>query len=201
MKTNLRTSLAAVAIAFTAFTFASGAAQAQTENVTATVTVQNTLTITELTPLDFGTVVAVSDAVDIASLAIDATTSAMAASTTGAPAVFAVVDNTTASAAEITIEDGANLALINITINNVVDPIAGASTFDLLATGWETSWNGGATTARTAGTPFSYAFDGNFPAPPGVNTLEIGATLNTNPAVATYADGVYAGSFDVVFSY
>lgn len=199
MQTSLRKSLAAVAIAYTALAFVSGAAHAQTENVTATVVVQNTMTITEVDPLDFGTVVAISDATDVASLAIDATTDALLATTTGAPAVFAVIDNTTASAAEITVEDAADAATINITINNVVNPISGASAFALRTTGWETAWNGGATTARTAGTPFSYVYSAAFGG--GTNVLDIGATLDTQTTVATYADGTYAGSFDVVFSY
>lgn len=191
--------LAVAAIAYTALTFASGNAQAQTESVTATVAVQNTLTITEVDPLDFGTVVAISDATDVATLTIDATTDALLTSTTGAPAVFAVVDNTTASAAQITVEDAAEAATINITINNVTNPISGASTFILRPAGWETSWNGGATTARTAGTPFGYVYSTAFGG--GTNTLDIGATLDTNTAVATYTDGTYSGSFDVVFSY
>lgn len=191
---------ALAALAFTAFALAPGAAQAQqSENVAATVTVQNTMTITELTPLNFGTVVAISDTTDVASLALDATTSALVATTTGAPAVFAIVDNAAASAAEITVEDAADAAAINITITNVVNPVSGPASFVLRAAGWETSWNGGATTTRTAGTPFSYIYTAAFGG--GVNTLEIGATLDTNTAVATYTDGVYNGSFDVVFSY
>ena len=172
-------------------------ALAQTESVNATVVVQNALTITEVDPLDFGTVAAISDGTDIATLAIDANTGALAATTTGAPAVFAVVDNTTASRAQITVEDAADGATLNFTINNVVNPIFGGNAF--LLTGWETSWNGGGTTAQVAGTPFQYVFSNAYNA--GVNELNIGAEIRTQITVPTYADGTYSGSFDVVASY
>lgn len=191
--------LATAAIAFTAFSFSSGAAQAQTESVTATVVVQNALTITEVDALNFGTVAAISDAVQVASLFLNPSTGVLLPTTTGAPAVFAVIDDTAATAALLNVEDGADAATINITINNVVNPISGPTAFTLLPAGWSTSWNGGANTARTAGTPFTQTFAAAFGG--GVNTLAIGATLNTNTAVALYPDATYAGSFDVVFSY
>ena len=197
MKTTLRTSLAAVAIAFTALASMSGAAQAQTEPITATVVVQNTLTITEVDPLDFGTVAAISDAVDTATITVDAATAAIATSTTGAPAVFAMVDNTNVSRAQITVEDGADGAVLNFTINNITNPIFGGNAFTL--NGWETSWNGGAVTAQAAGVPFNYTFAAAYNT--GINELNIGAALVTQTSVATYADGTYNGSFDVVASY
>jgi spore coat protein U-like protein len=176
-----------------ALAFSPGQAQAQTEPITATVTVQNALTITEVDPLDFGTVAAISDATDVAVLAIDAITAVLTPTTSGPPATFAVVDSTAASRAQITIEDGALGASLNYTINNVVNPIFGGNAF--LLTGWETAYNAGAVTARTAGTPFSYVFAGP------IDTLNIGAEIRTQTTVPLYADGVYAGSFDVVASY
>jgi hypothetical protein len=172
-------------------------AHAQTEPITATVSVQNALTITEVDPLDFGTVAVISDATDVATLSIDANTGALATTTTGAPAVFAVVDNTTASRAQITVEDGADGATLNFTINNVVNPIFGGNAF--LLTGWETSWNGGGTTAQVVNTPFQYVFSSAYNA--GVNELNIGAEIRTQTTVALYTDGTYPGSFDVVASY
>lgn len=187
--------LSAVVLAALAFT--SGVAKAQTENVTATVEVLNALTLTEVDPLDFGIVAAISDAADTARLTIDASTGALAAFTTGAPAVFAVIDNATASRAQITVEDGADGAVLNFTINNVVNPLFGGNAFTL--TGWETSWNGGAVTAQAFNVPFTYTFAAAFNA--GVNELNIGAEVVTQTAVPVYADGIYAGSFDVVASY
>lgn len=196
MKTPFHKASMLATVAIAALAFAPSMAQAQTEPVTATVVVQNTLTITEVDPLDFGTVAAISDAANTANLAIDAATGVLSATTTGAPATFAVIDSTTASQALLTVEDAADGASINIEINNVVNPLFGGNAFDL--TDWETSWNGGAVTARTVATPFAYPFSLIFGT---ANELRIGASVETQTAVATYADGTYAGSFDVVFSY
>jgi hypothetical protein len=95
----------------------------------------------------------------------------------------------------IDVEDGANGAPINITINNVVSPVLATKTFDLDL--WETAYNAGASTSRTAGTTFTNAFDTTFNG--GVNTLKIGASLKTTDVV--YGDGNYDGGFDVTFSY
>ncbi len=195
MKTALRSLYVFSALALCFLTV--GQAHAQTEPVVATVTVQNALTVTEVDPLDFGIVAVVSDAVDVATLAVDANASTLAATTTGAPAVFAVIDATTVSASLITIEDAADGAALNFTINNVVDPVLGPSAFNL--EGWETSWNGGAITARTVATPFSYTFSAAFNA--GVNEIRIGAEIDTLTSVATYADGIYVGGFELTASY
>ncbi len=197
MKTALRPLYVLSALALAFGLFAPGQAHAQTEPVTATVEVLNTITLTEVDPLDFGIVAAISDATDVATLAIDASSGTLAATTTGAPAVFAVIDNTNASQSLITVEDAADGAALNFTIGNVVNPILGPNAF--LLTGWETSWNGGATTARTAGTPFSYVFSAVFAS--GVNELRIGAEVRTQTTVATYADGIYTGGFDLTASY
>lgn len=182
------------AVVLTALAFSPGSANAQqTENVAATVEVLNALTITEVDPLHFGTVAAISDGTGIATLTIDAATGALATSTTAAPAVFAVIDSATATRAQITVEDGAVGAVLNFEIDNVVDPLFGGNSFTL--DGWETSWNGSAVLPRTAAAPFQYTFV------TGVNTLNIGAAISTKTAVATYTDGIYAGSFDVVVSY
>lgn len=195
MKTSLRTSMAAVAIAYTALAFASGAAHAQTENVVASVAVQNTLTITEVDPLNFGVVAAVTGAAQTATLAINPTSGALTP-TNNAPALFAIIDNTAATPAQITVEDAADGATINVEIDNVVNPTFGGSSFTLA--GWSTSWNGGAATARTAATPWTQTFSAAFGG--GVNTLDIGATI-TSVAATTYGDGTYNGNFDVIFSY
>ena len=180
-----------------ALAMTAGTAQAQTEPVVATVTVQNALTLAEVDPLDFGIVAVTSHNVNTATLTINPLTDALTTATTGAPAVFAVVDGTNATAAQITVADAADGAALQITINNVVNPVFGGSAFTL--NGWQTSWNGGAATARTAGTVFSYTFLTAFG--PNLNTIDIGANLVTQIAVPLYADGLYSGSFDVVFSY
>lgn len=173
-------------------------ANAQTVTVDADVTVQNTLTLTVVDNLDFGTIVAIADTATgkVADMPIDASTDTLGpATTTGAPAYMAIVDSTNAQGAQITVEDGADGANINVTINNVINPTFGGASFTL--TNWESSYNGGATGARTAATPFVVVFSSAFAL--GVNTLDIGASLRTGSVA--YTDGAYDGGFDVVFSY
>lgn len=195
MKTPFHKAPLLAAVAFTALAFAPSMAQAQTEPVTATVQVQNTLTLLEVDPLDFGTVAAIAHTANTAELSIDAATGALAV-LNNAPAVFAVIDNTTASRAQVTVDDAADGASLNFVINNVTNPIFGGRAFTL--TNWETSWNGGAVTARTVSTPFSYTFSSIFGGP---NELNIGASIITTAAPGVYTDGTYLGSFDVVASY
>ena len=192
MKTPFHKASLLAAVAVAAIAFAPSMAQAQTEPVTATVEVLNALTITEVDPLDFGIVAAINDPVLVATLSIDAATGTLA-TVNNAPAVFAVVDNTTATRAQITIEDGAVGALLNFEINNVTNPTFGGNSFNL--TGWETNYNAGAVTARAVATPFSYNFAGP------IDTLNIGAEIRTIPSALPYTDGIYPGSFDVVVSY
>lgn len=172
-------------------------ASAQTSNMTATATVQNTLTLATPSQLNFGTIVAVSDTVNTATATVD-TLGAVSVATTGSPAYTAIVDNTAAAAGQVTIADGANGATLNITINNVVDPVNGTETFVL--NGFNTSYNGGAASAQAIATPWTETFDSAFGG--GTNTLDIGATITTTTAAAAaYGDGVYAGTYDVVISY
>jgi hypothetical protein len=180
-----------------AVVFSAHDVQAQTVTVDADVDVQNTLTLTVQKTLNFGKIAAVdNDATKVASLDLDPVTGTLGApATTGAPALIAIIDPTNVSRALIDIEDGANGAPINITINNVINPALAAKAFTL--TLWETAYNAGASTSRTAGTTFTHAFDTAFAA--GVNSLKIGASIQTTDVV--YGDGNYDGGFDVTFSY
>ena len=66
--------------------------------------------------------------------------------------------------------------------------------------GFETSYNGAVATPQAATVSFTETFASAFGG--GVNTLDIGGSLTTTTAAtAAYSDGVYAGSYDVVFSY
>lgn len=175
------------------FTAPSFDAKAQTANMTADVTVQNTLTLTTPSQLNFGTVVAVRDAAETARVTIDTAGSATIA-TTGGTAVTAIVDDTLASAGQVTVADGATL---NIVINNVVDPIAASESFVL--DDFTTSWNGGAEESQTIGSSFTETYDLAFGS--GVNTLDIGAAIITSLGTTPYTDADYAGTYDVVLSY
>ena len=184
------------AVGVTALMFSAGNAQAQTESVTATVTVQNALTTAVVDNMDFGTIASIAGGGNTASAILNPLTDAVTFSTTGAGAVMAMIDSTNAQGANLTIEDGANGAAIQVTIQNVVPPQVGPVAFTLGT--FTTSWNGAAATAATVGTaqPFTFttAFGG------GVNTLDVGATL-TNVAGTVYTDQAYPGSFEVAFSY
>jgi len=194
MKKYLKTSLCVAAMALAS----TGAykAYAQTAAVTATVEVLNSLTLATATDLNFGEIAAVGDTGQTASASVD-TAGVLSVASTGGNAVTAIVDNTNAAAAQVTIADGANGATINVDIQAVVNPTDGTDTFTLA--GFFTSYNGGISTSRTAGTPWTETFDSGFGG--GTNTLDIGATVTTiDPSVA-YGDGTYSGSFNVVFSY
>lgn len=172
-------------------------ANAQTANMTATATVLNTLTLATPAQLNFGTIVAVSDTVQTATATVD-TAGAISVATTGAPAVTAVVDNTAVAVGQVTVANGADGATLNININNVVDPVNGPESFVLDS--FNTSWNGGGAALQVINTPFTETFSAAFGG--GINTLDIGATITTTTAAAApYTDGVYAGTYDVVFSY
>lgn len=176
-------------------------AKAQTETVDVSVTVSNLLTLTVVDNINFGTIVAFKDTValgETATLRVLTTGLLAAPTTTGAPAVIAVLDNSSVTRGRILVEDGAETAVLNVNIPalSVVNPVSGGLTFTL--GGFRTSWNGAAATDRTAGTPWTQIYADNAGAG---STLDIGATITTVAGGAQYTDGTYSGSFDVVFAY
>lgn len=190
--------LSAASIAL--LTVASHGAFAQTASVTATAEVANSLTLATAQQLNFGSFVAVGDTGQTASVIVD-TAGAVTVSTTGGTAITAVVDDSAATAAQITVADGADGATLNLSFENPTLPTNGTDTFD-----WgdlTTSWNGGgdSTINTAAGFPQTdtEVYDQTFGG--GTNTLDIGATITTQDPEVAYTDGVYTGGFDVVFSY
>lgn len=175
-------------------------AKAQTETVDVSVTVSNLLTLTVVDNINFGTIVAFKDTAgpETATLRVLTTGLLAAPTTTGAPAVIAVLDNSLVTRGRILVEDGAETAVLNVNIPalGVVNPVSGGLTFTL--GGFRTSWNGAAATDRTAGTPWTQIYADNAGAG---STLDIGATITTVAGGAQYTDGTYNGSFDVVFAY
>lgn len=173
------------------------AANAQTANMTATAIVQNTITLATPAQLNFGTIVAVSDTVNTATVTVDVL-GAPSTNSTGVPAQTAIVDGTAVSQGTIEISGAADGATINVNINNVTDPVAGAESFVLDQ--FTTSFNGGGSAAQVINTPFTVVYSAAFGG--GTNTLDIGATITTTTAAAApYTDATYNGSYDVVFSY
>lgn len=173
-------------------------AKAQSITVDTDLVVQNTLTLAVATPLNFGTIAAISDAANTASVTISPG-GTLSVATAGAPAYTALIDSALATSARVTVEDGAAGATINVNIPTVgvVNPIFGGNAFTLDS--FVTSYNGAAPAARVINTPWTQVFDAAYSG--GVNTLDIGATITTQTAVATYGDGAYDGGFDVTFSY
>ena len=196
MKTQLSRKVLMAAVGVSALMLSAGNAQAQVEAVTATVTVQNTLTTAVVDNMDFGTIASITGAANTASAILNPVTDAVTFTTTGGTALMAMIDNTSVAAANLTIEDGANGAAIQVTIQNVVPPQVGAVAFTMGT--WTASWNGAGAVAMTVGAPQAFVFT---TAPPGpINTLDVGATL-TNVAGTVYSDQAYPGSFEVAFSY
>lgn len=172
-------------------------ANAQTANMTATAIVQNTITLATPNQLNFGTIVAVADTVQTATVTVDVL-GAPTTATTGVPAQTAIVDATAVSQGTVEISGAADGATVNVVINNVTDPVAGAESFVL--DNFETSFNGGGSTAQVIATPFAVVYSAAFGG--GTNTLDIGATITTTTVAAVaYTDATYNGSYDVVFSY
>ena len=172
-------------------------ASAQTANMTATAEVQNTLTLATPSQLNFGTIAAVADTTETASATVD-TAGVITVGATAVPAYSAVIDDTAVANGQVTIADGADTGIINITIDNVVNPTNGAENFVL--DDFTTSWNGDTAATQVIGTAFTETFSAAFGG--GTNTLDIGATITTTTTAAgAYTDGVYAGTYDVIFSY
>lgn len=194
---NVRYTIAAVA-ALAALGM-STQANAQTENVAASAIVQNTLNLSEVSAMNFGTIAALRHATNTASVALSTAGVLGTPTSTGAGAAIAIIDNSSASEAEITVEDGAPGATINVNIPvaGIVQPIFGGTALALGT--WRYAYNAGAEAAITPGTPVQVNFDSVFAS--GVNSLRIGATLSTTAGAVAYTDGTYNGSFDVVFSY
>ena len=169
--------------------------KAQTVNMTADVNVLNTLTLNSTSQLNYGVVAAARDLIlqAIFSLATDGTYT----TTSLGSATIASVDNALVAPGVIEISDGAGGALLNITIDNVVNPVNGGEFFIL--NNFFTSYNGGPDILRLASVPFVEIYNAGFNG--GVNTLEIGMSLLTSTGTGSYGDGVYTGSYDVILSY
>ena len=191
--------LSAATVAALAITAGSQSALAQTAPVTATVTVQNTVTLNVSQNMNYGTLALVPGAASPADdVVANLSTAGVVSVTPAGGGAGSVVDNTAAAEAIIEVTNFADGATINIDIQAVVDPTDGGTTLAFTAAGWLASWNGGADSTETAGTPWTQVLDAAFNG--GTNTLVLGSEI-TSLGATTNADGVYSGSFNVVFSY
>ena len=157
----------------------------------------NTLTVGTTTNMNFGTVVAVGDTGQNASISIDEA-GAVTVATSGGAAISAVVDDTAATAAQVTVGDGAPGGTINVTINNLTNLTDGTDVLEFDTGAFLVSHNGAAATTEAATVAFQITYDGAT----NPNTLDIGATVQTEATqVGPLNDAVYNGGFDVVFAY
>ena len=175
-------------------------AQAQTENVDIDVIVSNQLTVVATQQLDFGIFAMVSDTGQEATVTVS-TAGAASAATDGGTAGAAVIDDTDAQQAIITVAGGANGVAFNLEIDNAVNPFQGAVVITL--DDFVVMFNAVADNDFVIGTAEALTFDSSFGS--GTNTVQIGATLTSvTPQLATpaYPDGLYDnGTYDVIFSY
>jgi hypothetical protein len=169
---------------------------AQVVTIDVDVDVLNSVTLAKVDDLNFGKIAAISDAAKTASLALD-TAGAPTITTTGTPAYIATVDATNRKAAQITLEDAADGASLQVTIGAVSNPTNGAVNFTL--SDWVYSFNGGGDLTATTGTPFAVVFSNAFGG--GTNTLDVAAKITTNAAGTAYVDGNYDGAFNITVSY
>ena len=194
---NVRYAIATIATVAAVGVFATKA-DAQTHAFTSTIEVSNALTLAHVSDLNFGILAVARAPAATANIAIG-TDGALGIPAGTLPAYIAIVDDSAATAAVVDVSGGANGANINVNIPvaGIIAPVSGASAFALGT--WQYSWNGAPNDAIVPGVAEVVVFDSAYTG--GVNNLSIGATLTTTTGATAYADGVYAGSFNVVFSY
>lgn len=201
MKTllNAKTFLATTALVAT---FGFGQQAISQTAVPVTAEVLNTVTVTLVNPLNFGTLAAVDGGTTNRAtykLDFDGTIT----DGTVVDSLTAEVDSALATPASLTLENGANG--YNLTVQIVVDtePVDGGGSGDeFTLSHFHTTRNGGAVNDRTAAaaaTGYAFQFDSAYNG--GVNELIFGATLETQSAAAVYADGTYTGGLTVTVSY
>lgn len=198
-------------LALAALAFVVPAAQAQTtETFTATATVASSLTITENTPLSFGSLVVIQDGTNAAAATLTAagtfTTAAQVGSEnlvqTGTPTPGNYTVNTGVTSfvnvqvtfpnAAITLTNGAappGNGTFSVGTFTVAAPTAG--TF-----GGTTANVGACNTAIAGGTPCQFTTSAG-----GLVTLPLGATITVGSATATFIDGTYTGNFDLTAAF
>ena len=150
-------------------------------NITATV--QNAFTFVETTPLSFGTIVAVSDAVDTSTLVL----TPAGASTFNNPGNARLTEVVAATAGVFDITAAAPSTNIDLTIPASVTLACGSCSGaqpDFTVNAFVSS---GGTTVTTDVA--------------GAVTFNLGATLNTIADPAPYEDGLYSGAITITASY
>ena len=177
-----------------------------TETFRAEVKVQNAVVLTKDTDLNFGTVRAVADpaGVEIAELTVSATPNASPISeskNSTAKALFAIIED--GEAASFTVSEAVPSAVLTI-----LDPVKTNLEFE---NGQDTDrpdftigdWNYVITSGDNNNAPYTPGTPNLQVGQDGTVSFNIGATLKTSSKITTkgYAEGVYAGTFQIEVAY
>lgn len=207
---NKRNQLTKLAF-LTAAGFASLSVSAATVNSTATATVKNTFTLTNPTPLSFGSVRAVRSgtAAAVANLVVSANPATPADGETNGTAVLETISGATRAVFEIS--GAAPFGEFVITypaadVSLTADPaVVGPGAPSLTLVGGAAAWSAYMLTGPRA----NQVYDGTTNKLQATNTgtlqFNVGATLRTAPGVAgaalIYPDAVYSGNYTLEVNY
>ncbi|MFT2109965.1 DUF4402 domain-containing protein [Marinomonas sp. 2405UD68-3] len=184
---------------------ASSIAVAETVNTTATVTVQNAFNLTEVTPLNLGTLRATADpaGTETATVVIPADGSAPTAATSGPPAALSVL--TAGTPATYTVDSAAGFTSLTLTLPGPTTTITVAAAAAPPGTPAFTlgTFTGYITSGPNSGTAYTTATPNLQTDATGTVSFSVGATLTTDATTTTspYIDGDYTGTFPVIVVY
>ena len=200
MKNKIARTMAITTVSAATVLLTSGVVNAETITANASVTVQNGFTITETTPLSFGTVVAIGNShttLDAASMVVNPDGVTADIITDGT--VASLVSITPAAAAVFTVSGAAPNTVLTITAPSafkLTDPSGSASNDFDISTFTQS--------VVTSGTPFTYDTDAS-----GSLVFNYGATLKTgiasggadSDASVPYDNVTYTGTYSMQVEY
>lgn len=200
-------------LALAALAFVVPAAQAQTtETFTATATVASSLTITQNTPLSFGSLVVINDAITPA-----VATGRLAPNGTftvpTAPAGTNLIQTGAPTAGNFTINTGVT-SFVNVEItfpatttlvNGAAPPGNGTFIVDRFQIAAPTAGGFTGATATLAACNTAIAGAGGdcqfITSGGGLITFSMGADIESNAGTSTYIDGTYTGTYDITAAF
>lgn len=163
-------------------------------------TIQNTVTVAVTQDMDFGTVVAIPgptpSAPNTNTSVFTLSTNNSVTPTANGAAAAAVIDSSTAQAAEVTITGAADGAPLTVNIANIIGPNNSGEAFTLGS--FVQRINGAASQTAVVSDTFTFNYDDNGGAG---SVILLGATLNSASQASFTQTTPYTGSFDVVVSY
>lgn len=178
--------LAIVTITSLMCSTAAGVHAQTTVGGTVNLTVNNAISITETTPMNFGTYLVVKDTASTETATLTMATNGTATpATSGAPAIFTSVSAASRTQGVFTITGAAPSTVINVATSNLADLNCSAcvSSDDITLT----SVTPAAATVTTDGS--------------GDATINVGAVLTTKTGGNQYKSGSYVGSYDLTVNY